>query len=240
MARMGDNLMAEPLSKLQPPGSTADSSTPVNGANVSAGVTSKVKEWVITDYNPRTFPGGEIYLPGLWKRMHDDLTFEMFFHEGPTMGFWDFVNLLSNPSSKIQLVIGHDAEGNAVEHAGLLMLEHIMFTPILHRAVGSFMFFHEYWNRHDSEELGWAVINHWFGVLDADTIAGITPADNRAALLFIKRIGFREIGRIPDFTVYAQGACAAVSTYMSREMWKAAHLKRYGRPPVELEERGNG
>lgn len=238
---MGDNhiMTTEPLSNLRPPDTTDASIPSAADAKARPAGSSKVKEWVIVDYNPRTFPGGEIFLPGLWKRMHDDETFEMFFHEGPQMGFWDFVNVLSGAAdTKVQLVIGHDADGNAIEHAGLVMLNHILFTPAVHRAVGNFLFFHDYWNRHDSEDLGWAVLNNWFGVLDADTIAGLTPELNRAALLFVKRLGFKESGRVPDFTTYGQGACATVTTYMTRDMWKAAHARRYGTPPAEGEHRG--
>lgn len=233
MARMGDNhaMTTEPLSNLRPPDLTAPADVKARPVGVTQ---SKVKEWVIVDYNPRTFPGGEIFLPGLWKRMHDEETFEMFFHEGPQMTFWDFVSLLS--SSKIQLVIGHDENGDAVEHAGLTMLDHILYTPALHRGVGSFLFFKEYWNRHDSMDLGWAVLNNWFGVLNADTIAGLTPIDNRAAILFIRRLGFVEAGRIPDFTTYGGGPCAAVSSYMTRDMWRAAHLKHFGKAPDEKEQ----
>lgn len=194
------------------------------------------REWLIVDYTPQTFAGGEVFLPGLWKRMHDDNTFELFFHEGPEMNFWQFVALLSEPSRKVQLVLGHNEKGDFVEHAGFVILDQILNAPGLRRAVGNFVFFKEYWNRHDSLDLGWAVLNHWFGKLDADNITGVTPEPNRAAIMFAKRLGFVEAARIPDFTVFGPMPCAGVFTYMTRQMWRDGHQKHFGRPPVENSE----
>jgi RimJ/RimL family protein N-acetyltransferase len=219
MARMGDNLMAEPLSKLQPPGGTNEADERVHPPQV-AGAGSPKREWVIVDYNAATMPGTEIFLPGLWKRMHDDGTFNMFFHEGAEMSFCQFGALLATPVDKVQLVIGHDENGTAVEHAGMLLLTHILYNDVVKRAVGNFLFFKEYWNRHDTQELGQAVLDHWFGVMDFDVIAGTTPRGNRAAIQFIKRLGFQIIGDIPDFTQFDGKRCASATSFMTRKMWQ--------------------
>lgn len=219
---MGDTLMAEPLSNLQPPDMDAIAErvrpSPVAGAHGKL-------EWVIVDYNPATMPGAEVFLPGLWKRMHDDGTFGMFFHEGPDMSFCQFGAILASPLDRVQLVVGHDAQGTAVEHAGMLILAHILRNDIVKRAVGNFLFFKEYWHRHDSLELGRAVLDHWFGVMDFDVIAGVTPRLNRAAVAFIKRLGFQIMGDVPNFTMYEGKRCASASSYMTREMWAARKPK---------------
>lgn len=210
--------MAEPLSNLQPP----DMRDTITEERVrpapTAGAHEKL-EWVIVDYNAATMPGAEVFLPGLWKRMHDDGTFKMFFHEGPEMNFCQFGAILASPSERVQLVIGHDAEGNAKEHAGLLILTHILANDVVKRAVGNFLFFHEYWNHHATMDLGRAVLDHWFGKMEFDVIAGTTPRANRAAISFIKRLGFQIIGDIPDFTMYEGVRCASANSFMTRDMW---------------------
>jgi RimJ/RimL family protein N-acetyltransferase len=215
-------MMAEPLSRLQPPSPDGAEErvrpSPVHGAS------GEKLEWVIVDYDAAKMPGAEIFLPGLWKRMHDDGTFAMFFHEGPEMSFVQFGTVLA--SSRIQLIIGHDSEGTAKEHAGLLMLDHILINENVKRAVGNFMFFREYWHRHDSLEIGHAVLDHWFLNMGFDVIAGITPRANRAAVQFIKRLGFQIVGDVPNFTMYEGKQCASATSFMTREMWLA---KREGK-----------
>lgn len=205
----------------------------IDEARTKAATSGPKREWMLVDYTPQTFAGGEVFLPGMWERMHKDGTFELFFHEGPEMNFWQFVALLSEPSRKVQLVMGHNEKGDFVEHAGMVILDQILHTDFLRRVVGNFVFFKEYWNRHDSLDIGWAVLNHWFGKLDADNITGVTPETNRPALLFVKRLGFVEAARIPDFTVFGPAACAGVFTYMTRQMWRDGHQRQFGRPPVE-------
>lgn len=209
--------MSEPLSKLKPP--DAVGATGTDEKVIPFQKTGKSLEWVIVDYNAVTMPGAETFLPGLWKRMHDDGTFGMFFHEGPDMNFCQFGAILASPIDKIQLVIGHDEAGTAKEHAGMLILNHILFNDVVKRAVGNFLFFHEYWNRHDTLALGQAVLDHWFGVMGFDIIAGVTPRANRAAIAFIKRIGFQIVGDVPNFTTYDGKPCASATSFMTREMW---------------------
>jgi hypothetical protein len=207
--------MSEPLSKLTPPDGTEERvrPAPVVGAGIEK------REWVITDFDATKMPGTEIFLPGLWKRMHDDGTFGMFFHEGPDMSFIQFGAVLTNPGSRIQVIVGHDAEGNAKEHAGMLMLDHILMNDTVKRAVGNFLFFKEYWHRHDSLEIGHAVMAHWFFNMGFDVIAGITPRANRAAIAFIKRLGFQVVGDIPDFTTYDGKVSASATSFMTKDMW---------------------
>src|SRR5215472_13436469 len=116
MACMGDE-MTEPLSKLTPPsdirvdGPMTQSKGPQHTPRL---------EWVVSDLNLMTMPFTEQFLPGIWKRMHDDDTFGMFFHEGPDMTFGQFLQSIASPGQIIQIVCGHDKDGNAKEHAGLL------------------------------------------------------------------------------------------------------------------------
>jgi len=212
--------MAEPLSRLQPPDQIGVSEERVRPSPVAGAAGGEKKlEWVITDFDAARMPGLEIFLPGMWKRMHDDGTFGMFFHEGPEMSFVQFGAILASPADKVQLIIGHDANGDAKEHAGMVILNHVFVNDQVKRAVGNFMFFREYWHRHDSMELGRAVMDHWFLTMGFDVIAGLTPRANRAAIQFIKRLGFQVVGDVPNFTVYEGKPSASVTSFMTREMW---------------------
>ena len=166
--------MTEPLSKMTPPTGT-DAPTKGTKTRVVEIPRRPHLDWRLLDYDAKLAVGGDIFLPGLWRRMHDDGTFQLFFHEGPEMNFWQFVSSLSDPNEKVQLVIGFDEEQKAVEHAGLVILNRILVNDKIKRACGNFLFFREYWHREDSLELGWVVLNNWFGVHKADTIAGTTP-----------------------------------------------------------------
>jgi len=212
-------MMAEPLSRLQPPDQNPSTEERVRPSPVAGAGTGKKLEWVITDFDAVKMPGMEVFLPGMWKRMHDDGTFAMFFHEGPEMSFTQFGAILASPTDRVQLIIGHDADGTAVEHAGMLILNHILINDQVKRAVGNFMFFREYWHRHDSMELGRAVLDHWFGVMGFDVIAGLTPRANRAAIQFIKRLGFQIVGDVPNFTTYEGKPSASATSFMTREIW---------------------
>jgi len=203
-------MMTEPLSHLTPPDQEKPAEAHFEGL-----------EWSIIDYDLSKMPGTEVFLPGLWKRMHDDGTFNMFFHEGKEMTFFQFGAFLSVPNERVQLVLGSDSEGTIKDHAGLVILRNIYYTDTLKRAVGNFLFFKEYWNRHDTLKMGHAVLGHWFDKMEFDVIAGVTPRANRAAIQFIKRLGFQLAGDVPDFTVYDNKPCASVTSFMTKKMWEA-------------------
>lgn len=206
--------MAEPLSYLNPPEDRVRP-VPVNGAG-------KKLEWMLVDYDAAKMPGSEVFLPGLWKRMHDDGTFNMFCHELPDMNFMQFVNVLTTKSyCRIQLVIGHDEEGTAKEHAGIVILDNILYNDHTKRAMGNFAFFKEYWHRNDSLQLGKAVMDHWFNNMKFDVISGLTPRNNRAAISFIKRLGFQILGDLPTFTTYEHKVSNSAISFMTAEMWMA-------------------
>lgn len=209
--------MSEPLSKLKPP----DTMRATEEKAVPFHKTGESLEWMLVDFDATKMPGMETFLPGVWERMHKDGTFEMFFHEGPNINFIQFGAIMTDPANKIQLVGGYDKDGTAKEHAGIVMLTHILVNDVVKRAVGNFLFFHEYWHRADSLSLGHAVLDHWFGKMEFDVIAGITPRANRAAITFIKRLGFQVVGDVPGFTMYEGKPCASATSFMTRQMWAA-------------------
>lgn len=223
--------MSEPLSRLQPPSSGGDTAEEKAWPAPTAASTGEKLEWSIIDLNLATSIGMEVFLPGLWRRMHEDGTFPMFFHEGPEMNFLQFGALIASLSSdrRVQLIVGSDKDGNMREHAGLVILEHIFVHEKVKRAVGNFLFFHEYWHRHDSLELGYAVMNHWFLTMGFDVIGGLTPRANRAALQFIKRLGFQIVGDIPNFTIYDGKPSASATSFLTKEMWMAKKASADGR-----------
>lgn len=63
-------------------------------------------------------------------------------------------------------------------------------------------------------ELG---LEHLFANVGLDRVYGTTPKDNRAAVIFAKKLGMKEYGIAPGFVQYKGKAVDAVLTCLSRE-----------------------
>ena len=59
-----------------------------------------------------------------------------------------------------------------------------------------------------------------FDHLKLDVIVGSTPAPNRAAVLFSKRMGFHVFGPIKDATVWNGKPCDVYMSSLSRDEWR--------------------
>jgi RimJ/RimL family protein N-acetyltransferase len=165
-------------------------------------------------------PQGEILLPGLWKRLHDEGVFEMFFHDFPELTFGQFVQVLSNPTERMDVIVEQDEAGNIIDTVGLSLLTQIVEKPEMKRGVGNFLLFRKYWDGKASLEIGDTILANWFDHLGMDVIAGVTPKMNHAALKYIHRLGFQSVGEIPDFCLYRGQRCPAVVSHMSRVEWR--------------------
>lgn len=58
-----------------------------------------------------------------------------------------------------------------------------------------------------------------FEHLGIDTIFGVTPATNRAAVRFIRRLGWNLYGPVPGFTSYDEKPCEAWFSCMTKLRW---------------------
>lgn len=170
-------------------------------------------------------PKGEILLPGVWKQLHDEEIFEMFFHDYPDMTFGQFVAVLSRPDESVEFVCEVDEAGNIVKAAAIAMLTQITKTATLNKAIGNFLLFRDYWNHHDSDEIGEVILRRWFVDMQLDVIVGVTPKANVAAIRFIRRVGFEQVGEIPRFCSYKGEVVPGV---VSAQTFKEWDMRRQG------------
>ena len=184
---------------------------------------STVSRYRIVPCRADQVPDGETLLPGLWRQLHDEGIFEMFFHDYPDLSFGQFVKCLSNPEEQLDAVVEVDSEGNITNLAALALLTQILLAPKVHRAIGNFLLFRKYWDHRESGVIGRVILSHWFGndKLALGVVAGVTPKLNRAALSFVHRMGFKSSGEIPDFCSYKGEVCPGVITRMTRAEWEA-------------------
>ncbi len=73
------------------------------------------------------------------------------------------------------------------------------FVKFVDEARGSFAFFREFWHPAITESFGRLFLSHGFGMLSYDVIYGITPASNKLAVRFCRKLGFTYHPEIPNF-----------------------------------------
>lgn len=159
---------------------------------------------------------GEIILPVLWKQMHDEGSFEMFFHDFPALTFGQFVRLLSEPNEEVHAVCAMEGD-TIMDVAAIAMLTDIRITGEIRRALGNFLLFKKYWDSEQSTKIGLQILDGWFAHLD--TVAGVTPVTNERALRFAHKMGFVSVGVLPDFASYRGAPCGSMITFQTKKMW---------------------
>lgn len=159
---------------------------------------------------------GEIVLPALWKQLHEEQTFDTFFHDFPEMNFGTFVRVLSEPDEQVHAVclIENDA---IVDVCAIAMLTDLRVTEKVKRGLGNFLLFKKYWDSDQSVKIAALILDSWFAHLN--TVAGVTPALNLRAVRFIEKMGFTLLGEIPGFASYRGESCGSITSYQTKSMW---------------------
>jgi RimJ/RimL family protein N-acetyltransferase len=166
--------------------------------------------------NPIMLPMSEQILPGMYKRLHDEGIFDMFYHDFPDLTFGGFMQTLSNPNDRLAIVC--EVEGDAIiDTAGIGLLTDIRVTPLVKRGLGNFLTFRKYWDYRESNRIGAALLDAWFSELDV--VVGTTPELNTAAIKFERRMGFIIDAHIPLYASYRGKTCAMVCMHQLRKDW---------------------
>lgn len=185
-----------------------------------ANTEKEVKTFKLLPARADLVPNGEFILPALWKRLHDEGTFEMFFHDCPDLTFGQFVASLSRPDEQVHVVClmdGENEESKVLDVAGIAMVTDIRVTEKVKRGLGNFIIMQAFWGAEDSERIGRRILDGWFQELTV--IAGLTPETNGRALRFVNHLGFRIMGKLPSFMTYRGEVCDAVVTAQTRHQW---------------------
>jgi len=174
---------------------------------------------VMIPFNLTTGVFNEDSLIAFYDRLKQEDLWDIVFHENPGMSMREFLNFFSVPSNL--LYVFTIAEGDEmVDVAGLAWLADIISCQgIWTRALGSFVFFRKYQSPQYTDECCKIILDFWFNFLGVNMIVGATPEENRLALLYIKRAGFREVARIPSYTTLRGKIMDGVITTMTKQQY---------------------
>jgi RimJ/RimL family protein N-acetyltransferase len=173
---------------------------------------------LLMPYDPRV-PGlfNEEALIAIYKRLKAEDLWDIVFHEDAGVTLLKFMNFFCEGRALLQILAITDAKGY-IEPIGVSWVGDITTCAgILTRGIGSFLFFKEYQKPMYTDQFSEMILDYWFNALKLDIIVGVTPEPNRAALIYVKRAGFKECGRIPKYTTFKGEAVTGIITSMTKE-----------------------
>ena len=177
-------------------------------------------------YHPKAGAFKEDALIRLYERLKTEELFDIVFHENPGLTALEFLNFFNQPRNLL-LIFGV-VDGDQFDTAGLAWLSDVtLCSDQLTRATGSFVYFKQYQRAPYTDAFGKRALEYWFKYLHINTLVGLTPESNRAALIYIKRLGLKECGRVPQFTTLFGKVTDAVVTVMTAveyEEWNAKEV----------------
>ncbi len=173
----------------------------------------------IVPYNSIYDPQADAFLPYLWKRMQkDDLT-EYYFPGQKDTGFASFVRLFSGDGN-VALVItddpGHQWDKTV---AGFITWTSSRMGSA-DVAIAGFIFFREFWNHKTTDDAAVKAFNWWFNEGGFQTVLGVCPSLHQVAIRYNKRIGLKEIGRIPGAHLFDGKPCDAILYALTKQDWE--------------------
>jgi RimJ/RimL family protein N-acetyltransferase len=173
---------------------------------------------MILPYLPSVLEFKEDTLVGIYNRLKEEDLYKVVFHGNPTMDLSQFISFFSSPNVALSFFC---VIVDGVEYpAGMCWLTDILTADgTIKTANGNFVFFKEYQKPSYTNEFGKIALDFWLNRLKLNVVVGMTPSDNRAALLYIKRLGFKEVGRIPNYAVLFGYVCDGVITYIDQKLY---------------------
>jgi len=165
-----------------------------------------------------------VYKDNALVELHDRLKREelwhIVFHEGPGMTLLEFMNFFSTGRNPLQILSIVDGD-IVVDVAGMSWLsDFLVCDKVLKKAVGSFVFFRDYQKPFYTDAFGSMILQFWFEKLGLDTLVGVTPEPNRAALSYVKRCGLNEVARVPRLTTYRGEVVTGVVTCLTKDEYR--------------------
>lgn len=161
--------------------------------------------------------GPEI-LVDIFNRLKKEELYPIVFHDNPDMNLLDFMNFFSHPTVSLQVLAV--TEGDQIKDiSGMAWLSGVEVFGDRQRAVASFCSFKEYQSPAYTDAMAAFVFDYWFNCLNMDIVVGMTPAANVLAVRFIKRIGFIETCRIPNYSSLLGKITDCVITYLDKDQY---------------------
>jgi hypothetical protein len=182
--------------------------------------------YLMIPYCPQNGTDQHQALIDLFFRLKAEKLDSVVFHENPDISLLEFMNFFSGSKTLLQ-ILAIMSEDKVVDICGMAWLADMASCSggILVKAVGNFLFFADYQKPAYTDPFRDLIFDYWFDVLNLDTLVGLTPSLNRAASIFVKRLGLKELCRIPDYTTYEGQKCDGIVSWMSKESYHASRLE---------------
>jgi RimJ/RimL family protein N-acetyltransferase len=173
----------------------------------------------IVPYNARVDAQASDFLPWMWKRMQKDDLVDYYFPGQSATGYADFVRLFSGDGNVALVVLPDSSHQWEKTIAGF-----VTWVPSRMGAadviIAGCVFFREFWDHVTTDATAVESFKFWFTEARAQVVLGVCPALHVAIARFNKRVGFREIGRIPQAHLYKGEVCDAVLWAITRQEWE--------------------
>lgn len=176
--------------------------------------------FLLMPYDPRVGNIKEDALIALYKRLKAEGLWDIVFHEDAGISLLSFMNFFSNGTALLQLLVLTNEQGEIIP-VGMSWVGDISnCSGIMTRGVGSFLFFKEYQKPMYTDRFSEMILEYWFEVLNLDVILGVTPEPNRPALIYVKRAGFKEVGKLPSYTTFKGVVVDGIITAMTKQEYR--------------------
>jgi RimJ/RimL family protein N-acetyltransferase len=130
-----------------------------------------------------------------------------------------FLELHRSGSFKFLGVFSRSMLNTDVEMAGIGWLSSISGQPGTRKAEVGYVMFRKFQDRKTPLEAIGLLVDYCFDVQEMDLLVGTTPEKNRAAVAFVRKLGFQVLPLIPKFCMFNGEPCGAYLSYLTREIW---------------------
>lgn len=171
-------------------------------------------------YNACLDDNADSFLHWLWKRLQEDDLVDYYFPGQKDTGFASFVRLFSG-DAQVALFKNNDESSMKWEDRLIGFItwgtQRMGASDVI---VAGFIFFRKWWDHATTDAASRVAFQFWFENTKANTILGVCPALHHAAIRYNKRVGLKEIGRIPNGHLYKGKPCDAILFAITREEWE--------------------
>ena len=175
---------------------------------------------ILAPYDAKVANLPEEALITLYNRLKSENLWDIVFHEDTNVTLLKFMNYFSNGQALLQLLVVTDNKGEYIP-AGLAWVSDIVVcSGIMMKGVGSFVFFKDFQKPMYTDQFSEMILDYWFNQLGLDLVVGVTPEPNRAAMLYVKRSGFKEVGLVPRYTTFKGAVVDGIVTAMTKDEYK--------------------
>lgn len=174
----------------------------------------------IVPYNANWDPQAWALLPYLWERMKKDDLVDYYFPGQKDTGFATFVRLMSGDAN-VALVTRDDPSKQWDKTITGFISWTTSSMGMSNVVIAGFNFFREFWDHKTTDAAGREAFKYWFTTMEpaAEVVLGVCPSAHVVALRYNKRIGLREVGRIPLAHLFKGERCDAILVAITRDQW---------------------